>query len=75
MEESGLPEFDLAIIGAGSVGIAATHLLRRRDIDNIMVLKRSNDFGRTWSDDHGPGLALWTSPTPGISSRSPAVPV
>ncbi|BBY29613.1 flavin-containing monooxygenase [Mycolicibacterium sediminis] len=51
-------DHEVAIIGAGPGGIAAAHLLRRRGIDDVVILERGDDFGGTWRDNHYPGLAV-----------------
>lgn len=51
-------DVEVAIIGAGPGGIAAAHQLRRRGINDLVILERGGDFGGTWRDNHYPGLAV-----------------
>ena len=52
------PDYEVAIIGAGPGGIAAAHLLRKKGIDDFVIIERAADFGGTWRDNHYPGLAV-----------------
>jgi len=52
------PDHDVVIIGAGPGGIAAAHLLQRKDIDDFVIIERADDFGGSWRDNHYPGLAV-----------------
>jgi cation diffusion facilitator CzcD-associated flavoprotein CzcO len=52
------PDYEVAIIGAGLGGISAAHLLRRKGIEDFVIIERGDDFGGTWRDNHYPGLAV-----------------
>lgn len=51
-------DYQVAIVGAGPGGIAAAYYLRRRGIDDFVILDRADDFGGTWRDNTYPGLAV-----------------
>jgi len=45
------------IVGAGFAGIAAAIALRRRGIDDIVILERAPAVGGTWRDNTYPGVS------------------
>ncbi|WP_261166909.1 NAD(P)/FAD-dependent oxidoreductase [Microbacterium sp. Marseille-Q6965] len=45
------------IVGAGFAGIAAAIALRRRGVDDFVVLERADAVGGTWRDNTYPGVA------------------
>lgn len=47
----------VAIIGAGFGGIAAAVALRRKGIDDIVIIERSDGVGGTWRQNTYPGAA------------------
>ncbi|OZF35252.1 4-hydroxyacetophenone monooxygenase [Rhodococcus sp. 14-2483-1-1] len=50
-------EVEVAVIGGGVGGIGLAVALRRRGIEDFVVLERGNDFGGTWRDNTYPGAA------------------
>jgi cation diffusion facilitator CzcD-associated flavoprotein CzcO len=47
----------VAIIGAGFAGIGAAIRLKRRGVDNFVILERADDLGGAWRDNTYPGCA------------------
>jgi cation diffusion facilitator CzcD-associated flavoprotein CzcO len=56
--ESGSPDHEVAVIGAGIGGIGMAIALRRAGIDDFVVLERASDIGGTWRDNRYPGIAV-----------------
>ncbi|MFW0792021.1 flavin-containing monooxygenase [Gordonia sp. CPCC 205333] len=52
------PDHSVAIIGAGPGGICAAVLLKKKGIDDFVILDRADDFGGSWRDNHYPGLGV-----------------
>lgn len=52
------PDHLVAIIGAGPGGICAAALLKRKGIEDFVILEQSSDFGGSWRDNHYPGLGV-----------------
>ena len=50
-------EVEIAVVGGGVGGIGLAVALRRRGIEDFVVLERGNDFGGTWRDNTYPGAA------------------
>ncbi|WP_432515325.1 flavin-containing monooxygenase [Kineococcus sp. SYSU DK001] len=48
---------DVVIIGAGFAGIGTACALRRRGVEDFVLLERAQDVGGTWRDNHYPGAA------------------
>ncbi|MFW0789593.1 flavin-containing monooxygenase [Gordonia sp. CPCC 205333] len=53
-----VPDFQVAIIGAGPGGIAAGVKLSKAGIDNFAIIERSDDFGGSWHENQYPGIAV-----------------
>ncbi|WP_375001576.1 flavin-containing monooxygenase [Aeromicrobium sp. CTD01-1L150] len=49
---------DAVIVGAGFGGMGAAIALRRRGLDDLVILEREDDLGGTWHVNHYPGLAV-----------------
>ena len=47
----------LLIIGSGFAGIAMAVALRRRGIEDFVILERAGSLGGTWRDNRYPGCA------------------
>ncbi|WP_067699525.1 flavin-containing monooxygenase [Nocardia jejuensis] len=52
------PEFEVAVIGAGPGGIAASVKLLAGGIENFVVLERSDDVGGSWHENQYPGIGV-----------------
>ncbi len=52
------PDHEVVVVGAGPGGIAATALLRRAGIDDVLVLERADDVGGSWRDNRYPGIGV-----------------
>ncbi|MBY4211749.1 NAD(P)/FAD-dependent oxidoreductase [Rhodococcus fascians] len=50
-------QVEVAVIGGGLSGIGMAVALRRRGIENFVVLDRGDDVGGTWRDNTYPGAA------------------
>lgn len=50
-------EVEVAVIGGGVGGIGLAVALRRRGVEDFVVLDRGSDFGGTWRDNTYPGAA------------------
>lgn len=46
---------DVVVIGAGFAGIGAAAELKRRRIDNVVILERASEVGGVWRDNTYPG--------------------
>jgi cation diffusion facilitator CzcD-associated flavoprotein CzcO len=51
------PHVRVAIIGSGFAGLAMAIQLKRRGIDDFVVLERADDIGGAWRDNTYPGCA------------------
>lgn len=49
--------FDIVIVGSGFAGVAMAAQLKRRGIDDFVLLERADDIGGTWRDNTYPGAA------------------
>ncbi|MBK5646573.1 MAG: NAD(P)/FAD-dependent oxidoreductase, partial [Acinetobacter sp.] len=47
--------FDVVIIGAGFSGIAAGIKLKQQNINNFIILEKSNEVGGVWRENTYPG--------------------
>ncbi len=54
----GLPDHEVAIIGAGLSGIGMGAALLRAGIHDFVVLERADDVGGTWRDNTYPGVGV-----------------
>lgn len=52
------PDTLVAIIGGGPGGICAAALLKKRGIEDFVILEQALDFGGSWRDNHYPGLGV-----------------
>lgn len=52
-----MPDFSVAIIGAGFGGIGMAARLKRAGIGDLVLLERSEALGGTWRDNSYPGAA------------------
>lgn len=52
------PDHLVAIVGAGPGGICAAVQLKKRGIDDFVILEQESDFGGSWRDNHYPGLGV-----------------
>ncbi len=53
-----MPEFEVAVIGAGISGIGMGIALRRAGITDFVILERAGDIGGTWRDNTYPGIGV-----------------
>jgi cation diffusion facilitator CzcD-associated flavoprotein CzcO len=51
-------DHEVVIVGAGFGGIGAAIALKRRGIDDLLIVDREDDLGGTWHVNHYPGLAV-----------------
>jgi cation diffusion facilitator CzcD-associated flavoprotein CzcO len=49
--------YPVVIIGAGFAGLAMSHHLKSRGIDDFIILERASEVGGTWRDNTYPGCA------------------
>ena len=57
-ETSQIPQYEVAIIGAGFGGMGIAIKLQEMGIDNIVILDRASDLGGTWHINTYPGLTV-----------------
>jgi len=57
-EHKSIPQYEVAIIGAGPGGIAAGAKLRMNGIDNFVMIERGADVGGSWEQNDYPGIAV-----------------
>jgi cation diffusion facilitator CzcD-associated flavoprotein CzcO len=53
-----VPDYEVAIIGAGLSGIGMGAALRRASIDDFVIFERADDVGGTWRDNTYPGVGV-----------------
>lgn len=53
----GTHTYDTLIVGAGFTGIGAAIKLSEADVDDFVILERSDRVGGTWRDNTYPGAA------------------
>lgn len=53
-----IPEYEVAVIGAGPGGIAAGVKLRKAGIENFVIVERADDVGGSWHENHYPGIGV-----------------
>lgn len=58
IENIGVPQYEVAIIGAGPGGIAAGAKLRMSGIDYFVMIERGADVGGSWEQNDYPGIAV-----------------
>jgi cation diffusion facilitator CzcD-associated flavoprotein CzcO len=51
------PHVRVAIIGSGFAGLAMAIELKRRGLDDFVILERADDIGGAWRDNTYPGCA------------------
>ena len=56
-EQAAARQVKVAIIGAGFGGLAAAIRLRQQQIDDFIMLEKSDDVGGTWRENRYPGAA------------------
>lgn len=52
------PDHEIVVIGAGLGGVGAAIALRRADLENFVILERSEDVGGTWFNNRYPDVAV-----------------
>jgi cation diffusion facilitator CzcD-associated flavoprotein CzcO len=52
------PDHEVVVIGAGFGGIGAGVRLRRKGIEDFVILEQADEVGGTWRDNTYPGLAV-----------------
>lgn len=57
-DPQGAVDHEFAIVGAGFGGLGVAIELRRRGIENFVVLEKAADLGGTWRDNTYPGLQV-----------------
>ena len=53
-----IPQYEVAIIGAGFGGMGIAIKLQEMGINNIIILDRASDLGGTWHINTYPGLTV-----------------
>ncbi|WP_280385227.1 flavin-containing monooxygenase [Nocardia wallacei] len=53
-----VPDFEVAVVGAGPGGIAAAVKLRKAGLRDFVVLERADDVGGSWHENRYPGLGV-----------------
>ncbi len=53
-----IPDHEVLIVGAGISGMGAAIELKRRGIDDFVILERAHEVGGTWRDNTYPGIAV-----------------
>ncbi|MFB8004284.1 NAD(P)-binding domain-containing protein [Nocardia sp. NPDC056000] len=51
------PRYDVIVIGAGFAGLCVAIMLRRKGIDNFVILEKAQEVGGTWRENTYPGAA------------------
>lgn len=57
-----MPDFSVAIIGAGFAGIGMATQLKRAGVGDLVLLERAETLGGTWRDNSYPGAACDVPP-------------
>nr|WP_324189251.1 NAD(P)/FAD-dependent oxidoreductase [Nocardia otitidiscaviarum] len=58
MHSSTIPSYDVLVVGAGFGGIGAGTALRRRGIENFLIIDKWPTVGGTWNANTYPGVAV-----------------
>src|ERR1700678_3728444 len=53
-----VPDLVAVIIGAGFAGLAAGNRLRKKGIENFLILEKSDGVGGTWRHNTYPGIEV-----------------
>lgn len=53
-----MPDFRIAVIGAGPGGLAAGVKLKRAGLDDFVIVERADDVGGSWHENTYPGLGV-----------------